>query len=310
MAHAQVRNSRLLQEIVALRNEVRSDVGSLRNEVRSDVGSLKKSVNTLQNQMWIVHIFIIGILITGFCFYATLTDIQEFKRDRIDAMQRVLYQTDFDNCSTQANAFGLVHNGYAMDVTVSHINCSDHGPPSMLLSCNGVDLALVAKCPSTGMALNSKTHTLPQIGDDVISYGFGKWSKVWNGVLVSTFGKNETGFPPFIGVSNVPEDAFTVSTSTDRGFSGSPVLNSYGLVGVVSLALKGDVSSSGYAGVIPISYAFQCIKQYAEEGRLPTLKSCQEVSVLDAPVLLSIPQTFRKVAKLFVRAWNQVKGKQ
>jgi hypothetical protein len=106
----------------------------------------------------------------------------------IDAIQQVLYKTDFKNCSTQANAFRLVHNGYAMDVTVSHINCSDHGSPSMLLSSNGVDLALVGKCPSTGMALNSKTHTLPQIGDDVISYGFGKWFKVWNGVLVSTFG--------------------------------------------------------------------------------------------------------------------------
>lgn len=290
----------MAKESRIVNNKVVEALDALSGKIDGIDDRIGKMDNRLQFLEVSVVVFSLAVIITGFCIYATMISIQDFSKDRIAVLQKVSYSSTLPSCDDQATAFGLSYKGFAMDVSVSHYNCSSDGPPSYVLACPKVDIALFDHCPSSGYALNGDMHTNILLGDEVVSYGFSKFSKAWKGMLLSEVGKDESNFPPFQGLSNVPADAYMFSGLQDRGMSGGAVVNSYGLVGLASTAFFGSTNVR-YSGVIPLSYVFRCVEKYAAEGKLKSASECPGTKVVNVPVLFSVSQTFQKIATLFNR---------
>jgi hypothetical protein len=65
-------------------------------------------------------------------------------------------------------------------VTAPHFNCTVI--PRGIVIDGKRDVALVAGCPKSNPALDISNYTKPALGDNVISFGYGKFAQVWTGV--------------------------------------------------------------------------------------------------------------------------------
>ncbi len=225
---------------------------------------------------------------------------RRFSAERIFAMQQVTGNGTFTSCEpVQVTYFGLAYGNYVMDVTVSHIKCTNGTID--LLPCQGIDVALTKQCPRKNVALDGRVSTKLELGDSVVAFGFYEFSNAWTGTLSGKFGRNETHYEPFADKANWPADTHIFTGDQNKGMSGAPVLNSFGLVGLASAVMPGSFQNNRLVGVIPVSEIFKCVNYYGKKNLLPTKESCAkqfQTKIISPPSYGDPYQTFERLFKM------------
>ncbi len=296
------------ETIMMMLGKINSAIKEMKQAIADEFKAIRDDINVIRDDISrfkkIFFVFALATVITAFCYYALMISYTEFVRDRAETLERVSSESTFPNCS-KVTTFGLYFEGKVMEATVSHARCTS--PPSYLVPCAGIDVALAARCPTTGFALNGHRTTPLYIGERVVTFGFGDISKVWSGEVSSLFDKNETHFSPFNDQANLPADTLIVNGDQNRGMSGAAVLNSYGLAGIASSIIRGSYNSSRLVAVIPIHHLLRCVKTVSKSGVLPTKQEChaagKKVTVINPPILFSV-ETSVKILKRM--AWKSL----
>ncbi len=275
---------------------ITNQFNNLKAEQNSKIGSLE---NKFFYFSCIFYIFVLAVIITGLSFYSLLIGQQRFTSERITTLQIVTGEDNFQSCA-KVTYFGLSYDNYMMDVTVSHITC-DNGSTTALLPCQNVDIALVNRCPKKKVALDGRVSTKLELGDTVVAFGYSDYSNSWTGILSGKFGRNETAFKPFNDQANWPPDTHIFTGDQNKGMSGAPVLNSFGLVGLASAVMPGSFNNSRFVGVIPVEEIFKCVKYYGKQ--LPTKESC--IKQFDTKIVA--PPSYGNPYQTFQRLFSMIK---
>jgi hypothetical protein len=215
--------------------------------------------------------------------------------DRTSVLEHVSYP--IETCGDRATAVAVLLNGRTFGVTVGHFNCSGVCPKGFV-PCKGLDISLaIGECPDTLFSLDVSTFTDPTIGDDAFVYGYsvtGHDIRNYRAVIGHEYGRIKDN-PHFSYLPNFqPNARYLVGASQLAGFSGSAVLNGYGIIGVVAATVP------GFAGAVmtPWSDVDQCIEEIMQTNTLfpdkcnsttirsPTLMNRAEVNLL--PIVSNI----------------------
>lgn len=115
-------------------------------------------------------------------------DHHSFNRRRVASLQRVSGRMTHDGCSGSATYHTLLYRGKVATIVTPHESCRasqdnpDHN--GTLLLHPTLDVAIDRRCKLHGSALNvSFSYTTPELGDQVIAFGYGDTASVWKGVI-------------------------------------------------------------------------------------------------------------------------------
>ena len=86
-------------------------------------------------------------------------------------------------------------------------------------------------------ALNVNTYAEPQLGDDILAYGFGDTANVWKGTLAGIQAKgNDSAAVHWEELPKVGTGEYIVQAAQHQGQSGGPAVNGCGYVGLAHAA--------------------------------------------------------------------------
>jgi hypothetical protein len=211
--------------------------------------------------------------------------MHNFGSDRIDALEKASYAVTY--CGDTATAFAVSAFGRQFGVTVAHFNCNT-SCPSVLEHCPGLDISLILECPPrpTAHALDASKFTEPLTGDDAFVFGFGLDSnyRSYRASMGDRFKddqyQNNTAYMRMPIVKS--KYRFLTGAAQSKGFSGSCVLNGYGIIGVACA----NLALSTIAIIVPWADVHLCIEQKVRAGvKLPN--ECN-LTTIPPPTLLNI----------------------
>jgi hypothetical protein len=212
--------------------------------------------------------------------------VHDFGAERLSFSGKITRKFVRDN--QQGTMFSACAGGYCGWVTVSHYNFSGKTPEDMI-ACDDVDIAITTTCPDIGDAVNLSRTAPLRPGDIVVAHGFSDNAvrTSWTGhIMGNRYGEMNDGFsrsaPHFSGEANIPVDALIVDGNQLNGMSGALVLNGYGAVGVANAISQLHKQSTI---VIPLSHVTSCMIENGKRGHLKRQSSCENLVVVDPPVL-------------------------
>ena len=114
-------------------------------------------------------------------------------------------------------------------------------------------------------AIDISIGDTPELGDDVIAYGYGDRAKVWGGKISDLIEKDECVTPAshFSGTTRVCLYEYIVQGGQQKGMSGSAVANGCGYLGIAHAVLLSELSNGSYAGVIGV----KIIRQFISDNK-------------------------------------------
>jgi hypothetical protein len=210
--------------------------------------------------------------------------IHNMGSDRISFLEKVSYSITM--CGSSATAIAVASHGHTFGVTVAHFNCTGLCPVDVI-HCNGLDISLLlGECPPSEFSLDATTFTSPMIGDDAFVYGHSldqMGIRNYRATIGNLYGRH-IGNPPFSGMPNINLNArLLVGASQYPEFSGSAVLNGYGIIGVACASGK---ESFGTAIVVPWDDIMQCIENNVANISANFPVGCNS-TVISSPTLLN-----------------------
>ena len=137
------------------------------------------------------------------------------------------------------------------------------------------------KCPPTQFALDASQFTEPHVGDEAVVYGDGQYIKNYRATIGGFYGVDEQGTAFNNEVVLRANSRYLVGAEQSDGFSGSGVLNGYGIIGIASGFLKNTTN----AVIVPWSDIYRCIQEQVNAGTLFP-ENCSS-SIISMPSLLN-----------------------
>ena len=188
--------------------------------------------------------------------------IHNMGSDRISLLEKVSYKHQVSRES--ATAFAVTAHGKTFGVAVAHFNLSGSTPIGHI-HCNGLDASLVVdRCPPTAFSLDASVFTDPVTGDDAYVYGLGLESTIrsYSASIGSEYLNNVNGAPYSAETIARSNYRFLVGAEQRIGFSGSCVLNGYGIIGMACASL----TNTSNAVIVPWEDIWSCIEAKQREG--------------------------------------------
>ena len=143
------------------------------------------------------------------------------------------------------------------------------------------DFAVFTTCPrASAKALNVSAFAVPELGDDLLVYGFGVVGSVWEGVMFrvakmpNAVNCSLNPAQHWSGETRICAGEFIAQGHQHEGMSGSAVLNGCGYVGTAH-ATNTPVGTqrANFAVIIPAMVIFEFIDLHAD--KLSTLEDCK-----------------------------------
>jgi hypothetical protein len=243
--------------------------------------------------------FILRLLVIfGGAFFLAIISVkfQKFHNvgaDRISAIEKVSFHFTDPACIGSTTAFSVSMNNSVFSVTAAHIKCSSSSCPNAIVHCDGLDIVLILKCPSSRNALDGSQFVESRIGDDVYVRGYSDINvNNYKASVGGTCGEHIEN-DPFAGKAIVRANyRYLIGGSQSLGLSGSCVLNGYGIVGV---AVAAEMFESPFtiltSLVVPWSDVVACFHKKQETHKFPSLSSCN-MTMSYVPSLLNKAEAF------------------
>ena len=145
--------------------------------------------------------------------------------DRISEIEKASFRFADQACSGSGTALSVSLNKTVFSVTAAHIECASSCPDSVV-HCDGLDIALILKCPASQNALDGSQFVESRIGDDVYVRGYSDVNiNNYKASVGGTCGKHIEN-DPFAGKAIVRANyRYLIGGSQSLGLSGSCVLN-------------------------------------------------------------------------------------
>jgi hypothetical protein len=182
-----------------------------------------------------------------------------FGRSRVSTMKEVSQQLSFKgiDCAGTSTRHAVYFHGKVVQVAVAHHNCSEEARKTLknvsnILTHSSLDLLLFLDCPNTEDvtkgALNISSYTKPQLGDDVVGFGFGKVANVWKGTVAVI--EDEVKVKPFgkwkgVTSSKASRDEYLITTYPQDCQNGAATANGCGYIGMAHAVV---------ASILPVHY--------------------------------------------------------
>ena len=152
------------------------------------------------------------------------------------------------------------------------------------------DLALDTTCdPNSHFALDISHIATPQLGDELIAFGYGNDAHVWQGTVSLFESHMDCSAHPamhWTGETRVCNGEIMAQGHQHEGMSRAPVLNGCGYIGMAHCARKPSSSQlANFAGIIPAAAIQAFIEKHL--SKLHTLEVCKksDVSAPTAPLV-------------------------
>jgi hypothetical protein len=232
------------------------------------------------------------LVIFGGAFFLAIISVkfQKFRNvgvDRISAIEKVSFHFTDPACIGSTTAFSVSMKNSVFSVTAAHIKCASSSCPNAIVHCDGLDITLILKFPSSRNALDGSQFMESRIGDDVFVRGYSDVNNnSYKASVGGTCGKNIVN-KPFAGKAIVRANyRYLIGSSQSLGLSGSCVLNGYGIIGVAVAAEMFESPFTILTGlVVPWS------DKMRETHTFPTLSSCN-TTMSYVPSLLNKAEAF------------------
>ena len=225
------------------------------------------------------------LITTGF------TEMHEFNHNRVEIAKKNTSPCSFENihCNGTATKFAVFHKGKICEIFAPHFPCKNTSAMkhnSNFITHKYYDLAILRSCPQSSYALNISSYASPRVGDSVISYGFGSSANFYQGYLASVddgsacnYRVNNEYEHHWIKNSDICYGEYIIQAHQHQGMSGSPVINSCGLVGMSHAVNINNMAN--FAAVIPAAVINEFILDNSD--KLLSLSHCPKISVVNMP---------------------------
>ena len=284
------------KKLIDSQNEMMGRIGNLEDSQKKLIDSQKKLTDS-QNEIKIS-------ISDGFKgTQKALRQFHDFGKDRINFARKITGATSFSGCAS-ATFFSASYNGFAMDITVSHMNCNNSSDIfGKLIACDGIDVALSLNCPTFSQGVNLNFSSPLNAGDQVAVFGMnGGLINSWVGHIAAqgTKGLNsdqkEFKTSPFMGKSSHLANYVLLTGDQVPGLSGAMICNGYGVAGI-AFALASPEDSSRIVVATQINDVQTCINKLGSKGRLQRISDCRGFTSIAPPIIESAFNTEEAVCE-------------
>jgi hypothetical protein len=239
---------------------------------------------TVGAYIWTILGFVISI-VAYISLSVNLKKIHNLGSDRIYVLENSSYQVE--QCGDRATAIAVSLNNYHFGVTVAHFSCEKKCPKGFI-DCKSLDASLdIRGCPPTKSILDASQFTDVKVGDEVYAYGFSTVTLVRNyrAVIGYEHGSFVNGSAFNHEAIVKPNYRHLIGGEQTSGFSGSCVLNGYGIVGLACA----NIYNSTNAVVVPWIDIFQCIQENMRDKNVIFPSNCSS-TVVSPPTLYNFAE--------------------
>jgi hypothetical protein len=235
-------------------NPLKDDFKKLSGDVEilsGDVGSLKDDFKKLSGDVGSLK----TITQEGF------RGIHNIGRDRVSIAKQVtnLLLLSLVGCSGSFTRHAFIFNDYVGELFTPHADCTNATQDQLRMRDDlfllhpTKDVGIIAQCPSKDAVLDISISTIPQLGDNVIAFGFGDTASVWTGPISKLV---ENKDDPFNGhwagtsVTNITSGEYLVQSAQHLGMSGAATSNGCGYLGMAHAVDVADLGLGYFSAII------------------------------------------------------------
>ncbi len=186
----------------------------------------------------------------------------------------------------------VFYRGKVTELFSPHLECnstiSNIGGRNIFLHnrlANRLDFGAIGDCPKlVHSALNISTVAAPELGDEVISYGFEDVAEVYRGSVASVRNHDRdcvSASNDWTGKCIVCKGEFHVEGEQHAGLSGAAIVNVCGYIGLAHSVVT-DNQITSFAGVVAASMIHDFLDSHIND--LANVQDCN-ISVVQIPVL-------------------------
>jgi hypothetical protein len=214
--------------------------------------------------------------------------LHDFPKEKVKVLQSVTDRATIAGCNGALTRHTVFFRGKVADIFPIHFDCVDPTTNSPIYVGNFTnvfaspkyDLAVSTSCPNTTHALDISQYVVPDLGDEVLCFGYGDIAHVWRGfiskIITSTDPTKCNGTVPWTKATTMCDGEFLVQAHQHTGLSGSAVANSCGYTGMAHITVT-DSMTTGFAGVIGAAAIIELISELLP--LLPDAASCGVIPI-------------------------------
>ena len=225
--------------------------------------------------------------------------IHSFGRDRISTLRKATHRLNLPNfCNGSLTRHTVYFGGLLAEVFSPHFDCSsDFDLENILLNVithDHYDLALITGCPTTEYAINITNLADPQLGDSVVSFGYGETAKAWSGTISDVEHPGELEqVVHWQGGTNAKVSfiEYIAQSAQHFGMSGAAVVNGCGYLGMTHIVLQSG--SANFAAIVPGFVIADLMLEHAY--RLSNVSQCTSLKIVDIPVMPFIECGYKNI---------------
>jgi hypothetical protein len=196
--------------------------------------------------------------------------LHDFPKEKVKVLQSVTDRATIFGCNGALTRHAVFFQGKVADIFPIHFDCIDPatntpryvGNFTNVFASPKYDLAVSTSCPNTTHALDISRYVVPDLGDEVLCFGFG--NIVWRGFIskkITSANPTEcNGTVPWTNATTMCDGEYLVQAHQHRGLSGSAVANSCGYTGMAHTTVT-DNMTTGFAGVIGAAAIIELISE-------------------------------------------------
>ena len=206
-------------------------------------------------------------------------DMRNFGRDRIRVLKLVTHEFSLTRygCIGSSTRHGFYLGGYVGEIVAPHLDCErvSDGNFSMInasfITHPTKDLGILIGCPRGDYILNISQSVTPELGDEIVSFGYGNFGQAWKG----TFSKvhKSSGDSPrtqWRPNGDATDGEYIVQSAQHDGMSGAATSNGCGYLGMARANQPDRIAN--LALIIAADHIKKFI--YKNRDRLMTLDDC------------------------------------
>jgi hypothetical protein len=182
-------------------------------------------------------------------------------RDRVSIAKQFTNELKVSvfGCKGSLTRHAFIFNEYVGELITPHMNC-DNATKEQIVERDALillhptkDLGVISQCPSKDAVLNISVSTIPQLGDNVVAFGFGDTANVWTGPISKLKPKQEDSLlKHWSGTLNttITSGEYLVQSAQHPGMSGAAASNGCGYLGMAHAVEVAEFGSGSFAGII------------------------------------------------------------
>jgi hypothetical protein len=286
----------LESRLVASETRLESRLDSLESRLVASETRLESRLDSLESRLVASEKRLMGYITSGF------TSLHNFGRDRMSVLQSSSIKITYP-CNVNSTGHILYFRGKVFMVFTPHVECKKmiaFKDQYILHSKYDVGLFVDWELKEEVMALNVTDFASPELGDQIVAFGFGETAKGWLGAIVGAHEKDCNEAQHWSSQARMCQKEYIVQADQHSGQWGGPVANGCGYLGMAHIAIVTNGTMATFAGIITASIILDLA--IANFDKLPSLSDYPEIRVVNIPKMPFVDCHHQQEQEVYVSA--------